>query len=464
MNPWSIEEVFRWIKRILICSDAPWSNSGYAVQVAQFAPALAALGFDVALLTTYGLQGNILEWHGLKCYPGGNDAFANDVIGASARDWQADIVITLKDVGVFNPQAFQGLRWCPLVPVDHDPIPQPVIDRIHACYRPIAYAPQGFRALRATGFDPLYCPHTYDPAVYNPQSQTEARQFLGLSDDLFIVGTVAVNRGLVPSRKAWPQNIEAFARFAKDKPNARYYMHTNIADDGFEGGVPIRYYALRYGCAEKILFCDQDRYKAPGGFEPRYMNAFYNAIDVLNAVSLGEGFGIPVLEAQAVGCPVIVGDWCAHEDLCFAGWKVRKDEALRFPDNQLGDVFIPYPAAIADRLEQAYQALTMPTLVMLPPEIDKEGLAQVRQELRAFYGGPLYDSSQQLMEALSRGVTTDRLSPDAHEHAIAGAAAYQIDRAITDHWQPALADLAQQIANEARRGVLRIVRPEEVLC
>ena len=37
--------------------------------------------------------------------------------------------------------------------------------------------------------------------------------------------------------------------------------------------------------------------------------------DVLLLASRGEGFGIPVIEAQAVGTPVIVTDWTAQPEL-----------------------------------------------------------------------------------------------------------------------------------------------------
>src|SRR5512138_2976679 len=108
--------------RILFCSDAPDANSGYAVEARQIVPALRDLGVDVAFLATFGPQGAIREWQGIRVYPGGADAFANDAIPPAARDWRADVVLTLKDVPVFQPQAFAGLRWTPMCPVDHEPL------------------------------------------------------------------------------------------------------------------------------------------------------------------------------------------------------------------------------------------------------------------------------------------------------------------------------------------------------
>lgn len=412
---------------VLLASDHPDAFSGYAVEAR-----LIALGIrqhcHLALLATFGLHGSVQTWtdqgrlsidEGIPLFPGGADAFANDVIAKAAKAWQADVIITLKDALVFNPQSFQGYRWAPMTPLDHDPSTPQVIERIRGCYRPIAYAPHGFRALRKAGLDPLYAPHAYDPKVYYPMDKAEARKLFHIPDDIFLVGTVAVNRGGSPSRKAWPENIEAFAQFARDKPNARYFLHTDLADDGYEAGIPLRPLMAQYGILDKVLFCDQERYRFPhmGGFTGDYMRHFYNALDVYNGLSLGEGFGIPVLEAQAVGCPVIVGDWCAHEDLCFAGWKVAKHEAHHFYDMQQSAwTFIPHPAAIADRLEHAHTALWNDHAV-------------------AGYW---------------------------HEVAVKGAKPYQIDTVIRDHWLSILAEMERDIRTPHSRGVLRIIRREEV--
>lgn len=401
--------------RILWVSDAPWASSGYSVQTRLAAPRLAALGHDVALVAAYGLQGAAMAWEGLKVYPGGADPFGNDAIPRAAADWQADVVITLKDAGVYNPQTFQGLRWCPLTPVDHEPIPPAVHQRVAACYRPIAYAPNGLRAMREIGYDPLYCPHAYDPAVFSPVPRDEARRALGLADDLFIVATVAVNRGAEISRKAWQQNLEAFAMFAADKPHARYLLHTDMADDGYEGGFPLRAIAQGLGIVDKVIPSEQGRYRA-GGFDEPYLRALYCAANVVNCVSVGEGFGIPTLEAQACGTPVITGGWAASEDLNFGGWEVERGDALKLFDRQLSHVYLPLPDAVAGCLRDAYAALSSPRVA-----------AMHRRE------------------------------------ALHGAQDYQIDTVVEDYWRPALDALAAQIAGEHRRGVVRIVRPEEVL-
>ncbi len=419
--------------RILWCSDAIWSQSGYGVETRLTVPRLAALGYDIALLSTFGLHGSKMTWapgalasftsdkeqlralNGLPVYPGGADPFANDVIGQAARDWKADVVITLKDTFVFKPEAFQGLRWCPLVPCDHEPPPPTVIELARHCYRPIAYAPNGLAQLRAAGLDPLYAPHGYDPAIFYPEPRAEARKALGLPDDLFLVGTVAVNRGGVPSRKAWPQNLEAFARFAADKPHARYFIHTNLAQDGFEGGINLSALCGQLGILDKVIYCDQEAYKA--GFPDEYLRHYYNAIDVLNAVSVGEGFGIPQLEAQACAAPIIASEFAAARDLCWGGWFVPDVEGarLKFYDGQGAWIFLPEPAAVAAQLEQAYTALSCP-------------------------------DERAARKAL----------------ALNGAIPYQIDRVVADYWVPVLAELEEQIATEHARGVLRIVRRQEV--
>lgn len=307
---------------------------------------------------------------------------------------------------------------CPMVPCDHEPLPPAVANVVRASYRPIAYAPNGFRELRKAGFDPLYCPHSFDPKIFHPEDKSAARKFLGLPEDTFIIGTVAVNRGGIPSRKAWPQNLEAFALFAKDKPDVRYFLHTDLAGDGYEGGVSLQHLAAQLGIADKIIFCDQERYRK-GGFPDEYLLAFYNSIDVLNAVSLGEGFGIPQLESQACGTPVITSDFAASRDLCFGGWGVSW--GLKFYDGQSAWTFIPHPKGVALAMGKAYQALR-------------------------------------------RGNTKWGAPEGLRAAAIEGAAQYELSHVIQAYWKPALEELEEQIKGEIYgRGVLRIIRPEEVL-
>lgn len=447
--------------KILWVSDAADSVSGYAQITRQQAPGIAELGHEVALLATFGHHGAVREWHpphwpagkNMRVYPGGADSFANDVIGHAARDWQADVVITLKDSFVFRPEAMQGLRWMPMCPVDHEPLPPVVAQVCHAAYRPIAYAPNGFRELRKAGFDPAYAPHSFDPQIMFPVDRSEARKLFGLPDDFFIIGTVAVNRGGIPSRKAWPQNLEAFALFARDKPNVRYFLHTDIAEDGFEGGIPLRPLCAQLGILDKVLFCDQVQYRR-ATFEDSYLRFFYNAIDVLNAVSLGEGFGIPALESQACGTPVIVSDFAAHRDLCWGGWKV--DRGLRFYDGQGSYVFLPQPEAIAATMEQAYQAMKVPAPVTMPPEATEDEVQRAREEIRAHFSSAAHIT---VMTADTEVTVTNLL----RERAIAGAVPHALPRVIEEHWKPLLEEVENDIRGEKSRGVLRIVRKEEVL-
>jgi glycosyltransferase involved in cell wall biosynthesis len=52
------------------------------------------------------------------------------------------------------------------------------------------------------------------------------------------------------------------------------------------------------------------------------MSMLFNSFDVLLNPSAGEGFGVPIVEAQACGTPAIVTDFSAMSEVCGAGWKV----------------------------------------------------------------------------------------------------------------------------------------------
>jgi glycosyltransferase involved in cell wall biosynthesis len=91
------------------------------------------------------------------------------------------------------------------------------------------------------------------------------------------------------------------------------------------------------------------------GYPDHYMNAMYNALDVHALASMGEGFGIPIVEAQACGCPVIVGDWTANSELCFSGWKVDRKDAAPYYTPIGSYQFVPLVGALAECMELSYR-------------------------------------------------------------------------------------------------------------
>jgi len=70
------------------------------------------------------------------------------------------------------------------------------------------------------------------------------------------------------------------------------------------------------------------------------MNAFFSRTDCFVFPTLGEGFGLPPLEAMATGIPAIVTGWSGPEEYMNdeIGWKIQytMDEAREFSDPRIG--------------------------------------------------------------------------------------------------------------------------------
>lgn len=347
--------------RIIWHSNAPWARTGYGNQTMLFAKRIQDMGHEIAITAFYGLEGGVLNWDGIPVYPRAYHPYGNDVMAAHATHFKADVIISLIDAWVMEPSMPNGMRWAPWFPVDHDPIPKPVRDKVARAWRRLVYSRFAEQQVNATGLDCIYVPHGVDTKKYRPIDRVAAREQLRWPNDKFIVGMVAANKGN-PSRKAFVENIGAFALLKRKHPDAMLYLHTVAGEENGGPNLPafIESLGLSYGfygrcdpAAVDVLFNDQ--YQALIGLSEDYMNAVYNAMDVHTLATMGEGFGIPLIEAQAAGCPVIVGDWTATPELCFSGWKVAKDEAVPFWTPMASWQFIPRREAIAKRMEAAYR-------------------------------------------------------------------------------------------------------------
>lgn len=339
--------------RINWFSNAPWGASGYSNQTGYFTPLLKEDGHDISITAFWGLQGGNIVWKGIPCFPGFFDGHGQDVMINNARMWQADILLTLYDTWVMkgNLEALKKqVNFVPWFPVDHDPIPKDVVEVVRAAFHSLAMSKSGQKEAEAHGIKSTYIPHGINTEIFRPRHRALARKSLGFPKDAFIATMVAMNKG-IPSRKAFTQQIEGFARFHKKHPDSVLYLHTLMTTE--MQGYNLWDIVKGHGIEKSVLVPDQYQYLM--GYPHEFLADVYNASDVLLSATMGEGFGIPILEAQSCGTPVIVGGWTAMEELCFAGWKLDK-ETMAIPwMTPLGsNQFVPSVVAIEHYLNKAY--------------------------------------------------------------------------------------------------------------
>jgi FkbM family methyltransferase len=327
-------------------------TTGYGVQTKLIAPRLVKAGHEVTITAWTGLQGGVLNWNGITTLPGYIHPYGQDIAGAHASN--ADIMISLLDSWVCEPERYpKKLRWIPWFPIDSEPLMPGVRVKVEQAYHRITMSKFGNQMMDDAGLDYSYVPHGIETNVFKPIDRKEARKTVKLPESAFVIGMVAANKGN-PSRKAFQQQLEAFAQFKKKHTDAIMYIHTNVSEHGEYAGVNLPEFCKFLGLRENIDVIFPDQYQNILGYPDEWMNNLYNAFDVHTLVSMGEGFGIPIVEAQAAGCPVIVGDWTSMSELCFSGWKVPKSEAEPFWTAGANYQYLPHTSAILERYDAAY--------------------------------------------------------------------------------------------------------------
>ncbi len=300
--------------RILINSNAQWAPSGYSNQIAELLPLVRDEGYPLAITNFFGLEGGKIMLDGILQYPKINHVYGSDALIHHARDFQADVAFTLQDIWVLNPTDLEQVKnFIPIVPIDHDPVPQVILDRLKYAYRIVTYSKFGQKELQKKGLHSTYIPHTVNTEIFKPMDKKARKRTAGLPEDAFVVGMVAANKDN-PPRKSFQEVMDAFKLFLEKEPKAYLYIHTN---PDFPGGFPLREYAGFIGIQERVLF--PDAYQMSFNIGKPEMALIYNTFDMLLMPSVSEGFGVPAIEAQACGVPVIVNNFTAMPELVVAG-------------------------------------------------------------------------------------------------------------------------------------------------
>lgn len=317
--------------RIGWLSNGPHCNTGYGTQTAQMLPRLRDAGHEVAVFANYGLGGSATYWNGFKVYPSALKPDLSDLVHGHVEDWKTDVLVILYDSFAMNPEVLRRLpcQVCFWEPVDCEPMSRPSLRAFKVSgAQPIAMSRFGEQMLADEGLDPLYAPHGIDLDVFRPaeeitgsSSRALARSALraevGIPADSFVIGMNVHNKDA--ERKAVFEQMAAFALFHQRHDDTILMVHSlphpvmselNMID-----------LASYLGISDAVRWADPYSLLA-GNYTAGDMAKWYARMDLFSGASRAEGFGLPIVEAQACGVPVVVTDASAMTELAGPGYLI----------------------------------------------------------------------------------------------------------------------------------------------
>lgn len=411
--------------KILWISNAPWAASGYGSQTRQVVPRIAASGIEIECVANDGTRGD-RDWNGILVRGSGQDRYSRDSLREDFDRSGADWIVSLYDAWVYTEamrDPFEDLphvaSW---VPVDHFPTPLSLYGWLGNGHTSIAMSQFGAMCLRdtskgfaAAGMPPFpvwYAPHAVD-AVYAPRDRS-FRESINVPQDAYLVGIVAANNGTkIYDRKGFGEMAHALALFMAARPDAYVYVHTiKGTHDGMDLDILFEFKGIP---KDRLRWADQYALKK-SSVTDEDMASIYSSFDVLLATSRGEGFGIPVIEAQACGVPVIASNWTAQSEL-------------------VGDVFTPN--------DHGTQRHPSGWLVAVDPDWDPRHGADFAKPRIGVIATCLNEAYER------RGDETLR------DAALAKAEGYRADAVFDADWRPILADMEAALRPLAPRAERR---------
>lgn len=351
--------------RILWNSTTPEAHSGYGIVGRHLLPRIIVLGHQVRVVTKHPHQGTS-AWNGIDVMDGTNGHYANQMLAEEGYQ----IIFSLWDIWRMREPLYSREGWAAYVPVDTEEISEALKSVVSKTRWQIAMSLHGFDELKRAGFkDAMYAPHGVDTSVFRPdlEARQKWRSQFEVSEDTFLIGSVGMNS--VSDRKNYLSLMMAFRRFLADHPDSRLYLHTH-AEGAHPGTLPYLEVAKCLGIHRSIIFPPQSRYDL-GRLTEMDVASACNAMDLFVLPTKGEGFGLPILEAQACGVPALLTSSTSCRELQFGTADLLMDPDWdEWEYSDIGVMRIRLrPRTIWAGLERAYEMSRAGDLRALSPKV-----------------------------------------------------------------------------------------------
>lgn len=356
--------------KILMCSEASFLSSGFAVYAKELLSRLHATGkYEIAEFASYGNVNDprdvSIKW---KYYA--NSVNQNDPRNAeySARtdnqfgrwrfekvllDFRPDVVIDVRDYWMSAYQAVSPLRkyfhWILMPTVDSKPQQESWLDTYLSADAIFTYSDWGAEVLKQQTSGKVHYIDTAAPGVdldiFKPQPKEykqNLKKVFNLPPDSIIIGSVMRNQ----KRKLFPDLCLSFRKLldiCQDKypelgKKLYLYLHTSYPDAGWDlpellkdnriaNRVLFTYFCnscnklYSRSFAGPIIGCEScgniscKFSSVTKGVTSQQLSDVYNLFDVYVQYAICEGAGMPQVEAGACGVPVFTVDYSAMVDI-----------------------------------------------------------------------------------------------------------------------------------------------------
>ena len=334
--------------KLLISGYCPHGNSGYGLQTEHLLNSFAK-DHDVFLvfwdlnerddhsIMSYKefskLKFNKHVDHDVKMYiptkPLSN--FKNDYwkdMGWVVGDCKPDRIVTIHDIWTIptevKPFDVPMYGW---VPIHYDPPEVQTIVNLRNYETVWSMSMWGKGVLQEYHHDVRHVPHFIDDVFFdgifsNSERRKKTRKMIGVVDHAFVVLMVARNTEK-SNRKGFNVALQAFSAYKRTKnPLAHLHMHTNI-----NGATDVKKLVEELKLGDCVTCTDQE-ILSTYDISKEYMRDLYLASDVLMCTSAAEGFGLPNIEAQCCGIPVVATNCTAISESVVMGRLSEPSHAL----------------------------------------------------------------------------------------------------------------------------------------
>jgi len=292
-------------KKVLCVSDSPTGTTGYGRVTRRLAYALLKAGYEITACGAgypggpHELPYTIIPWP---------DHDRASVVAHAIQSFEPQILLCIGDPWMFDflPSLPERGSVISVVyfPIDGYPLPEAWKKWLEAIDVPVVPSHFAQKVIGdATDKPPAVIYYGVDTKSFQPQDRIQAKASANVAGH-FVVGTVARNQ----QRKNLPALVKAFANFAADKPDTLLYLHTQVW-----GHWDMKELVRHFGIEDKTRVTTD---LSPGrGIPDPMLSTLYNAMDIFVLPTMAEGFGLPIMEAQACGTPALATDFSACPEL-----------------------------------------------------------------------------------------------------------------------------------------------------